>query len=544
MTVRAEVGLRAFVQVPDSGTARVEFPQPADATPVHKSASHPAAPSPTDTVDPNLIVFAARFGLPVARADTFRLTEADALDLVEKVARARIPPVRIGRTEAGPLVALALENAREIAPATLRALVRGAAGRLVLTNEADLRQAVAQRIATIAPQTLLGAARRCARTSAHRTDQAKRIGSLGSLGAADSEAMAAWLGLPFASQLAPDDGGAFAELVAEMPDRLCAVRGSDGPLLALAPELGQLPSLAAAACQRTPAARALVFTNTAAFRQARRPSAAPAPTAIRWDLGLPKALSACSVLSPTQRLLAPPAVATATVAAVSAPALMPLAASLFTGLVLLALAVVRGVASLVRSADQPRPLHPLGDDALPTYTVLVPLYGEASSVAPLIRSVGALDYPKDRIEVLYLLEADDPETRAAFEAVPLPPGHRVVVVPPDGPRTKPKALNVGLALATGALVTIYDAEDRPEPGQLRLAAETFSAGSERLACLQARLAIDHARDTWITRMFAIEYACLFDVLLPWLAARGLFFPLGGTSNHFRGFMYQRHQGFA
>jgi hypothetical protein len=37
----------------------------------------------------------------------------------------------------------------------------------------------------------------------------------------------------------------------------------------------------------------------------------------------------------------------------------------------------------------------------------------------------------------------------------------------SGRRTKPRALNAALPLARGALLTVYDAEDAPDPGQLR-----------------------------------------------------------------------------
>jgi hypothetical protein len=118
-------------------------------------------------------------------------------------------------------------------------------------------------------------------------------------------------------------------------------------------------------------------------------------------------------------------------------------------------------------------------------------------------------------------------------ATPLVHRFDVVMVPRIGPLTKPKALGVGLALARGSLVTIFDAEDRPDPDQLRRAAGTFAAAGADLACVQARLATDHAGDTWITAMFALEYAMLFDAVLPWLARYRLPFLLGGTSNHFR-----------
>jgi len=85
----------------------------------------------------------------------------------------------------------------------------------------------------------------------------------------------------------------------------------------------------------------------------------------------------------------------------------------------------------------------------------------------------------------------------------------------------------------GELLVVFDAEDAPAPGQLREAAERFLRSPRELACLQARLAIDNIEDSWLTRLFAVEYAVLFDVLNPGLAELGLPLPLGGSSNHFR-----------
>lgn len=174
----------------------------------------------------------------------------------------------------------------------------------------------------------------------------------------------------------------------------------------------------------------------------------------------------------------------------------------------------------------------LADRSLPAYSVLIPLRDEAEMVPDLVAALAALDYPSAKREVLFLVEPDDPATRAALAAQRLPPGFRIVDLPPGTPRTKPRALNVGLFLASGELVTIYDAEDRPEPDQLRLAAARFADAPDRLACLQARLAIAHATGL-LPALFAIEYAGLFDVFNVGLARRGLPIALGGTSNHFR-----------
>jgi cellulose synthase/poly-beta-1,6-N-acetylglucosamine synthase-like glycosyltransferase len=115
----------------------------------------------------------------------------------------------------------------------------------------------------------------------------------------------------------------------------------------------------------------------------------------------------------------------------------------------------------------------------------------------------------------------------------LPHHIQVVTVPAGTPRTKPRALNLGLLAALGSFIAVFDAEDRPETNQLRAALTGFVRGGPDLACVQARLVIDNTADGWLTRIFTLEYAGLFDALLPGLARCGLMFPLGGTSNHFR-----------
>ena len=134
--------------------------------------------------------------------------------------------------------------------------------------------------------------------------------------------------------------------------------------------------------------------------------------------------------------------------------------------------------------------------------------------------------------MIIAVEADDRETRAAIAARNNRMPITVIPVPARGPRTKPKALNVALPFARGTFTVIYDAEDRPEPNQLRCALQAFRAGGNDLACVQARLCIDNGADSWLAQLFTAEYAGQFDVFLPGLAALHLPLPLGGSSNHF------------
>jgi len=195
--------------------------------------------------------------------------------------------------------------------------------------------------------------------------------------------------------------------------------------------------------------------------------------------------------------------------------------------------IVFRLVGILIALPAPRQPVPTADRDLPTYTIIAALYREAASVERLVRALEELDYPREKLDIQLVLEPNDHETLATLRRLPLRPEFSIIIAPDRGPRTKPKALNVALALATGAFVTVYDAEDRPERDQLRKAVAAFRASPRRLACVQARLTIDNTDDSWLAGLYTAEYAAQFDMLLPAWAALRVPLPLGGTSNHFR-----------
>ncbi|MBJ6124560.1 glycosyltransferase [Microvirga splendida] len=211
---------------------------------------------------------------------------------------------------------------------------------------------------------------------------------------------------------------------------------------------------------------------------------------------------------------------------------------LFLGVIVLRLAT-SGLSNPVEPLAQP----PRAEDAdLPVYTIIAALYREKRVVARFLEALARLDYPAAKLDIKLVLETDDRETPEALRSIALPGNVEILIAPPGEPRTKPRALNVALPLALGRYTVIYDAEDVPDPGQLRLAVARFADAPSRIACLQARLTIDNTDDTWLTRLFTIEYAALFDVLNPGLAEIGSPIALGGTSNHFRTPVLRRIHG--
>jgi glycosyltransferase XagB len=137
-------------------------------------------------------------------------------------------------------------------------------------------------------------------------------------------------------------------------------------------------------------------------------------------------------------------------------------------------------------------------EQLPIYSVLIALHDEVPVVAQLVGAMRALDYPAGKLDIIFALEAHDKLTRAALLATNLPSHMRLVIVPDGLPRTKPRALCYALTFTRGDYVVVYDAEDLPDPSQLRRALAAFQCGSANLGCLQASLAINNAHESWLT----------------------------------------------
>jgi cellulose synthase/poly-beta-1,6-N-acetylglucosamine synthase-like glycosyltransferase len=174
----------------------------------------------------------------------------------------------------------------------------------------------------------------------------------------------------------------------------------------------------------------------------------------------------------------------------------------------------------------------LDEKDLPVYTVLIPVYKEPEVIGILINSLKKIDYPQNKLDVILLLEEDDKETYEAAKAHKPPANWRFVIVPTCLPKTKPKACNYGLFFARGKYLTIYDAEDIPEPDQLKKAVIAFQKGGGKYICFQAALNYFNKDENFLTKMFTLEYSYWFDYLLPGLYNLNLPIPLGGTSNHF------------
>lgn len=196
-------------------------------------------------------------------------------------------------------------------------------------------------------------------------------------------------------------------------------------------------------------------------------------------------------------------------------------------------------------------LKSIKDEELPLYTIFIPLYKESEMLPHLLSNISKLDYPHNKLDVKIIMEEEDEETIQAAKKLGLVAGDMkkgegepkvvnlpkesldVVIVPGADIKTKPRACNFALKKATGEFCVVYDAEDNPEPDQLKKAVCAFHRLEKHYICLQAKLNYYNSTQNILTKWFTLEYNFWFDYYLPGLVSINAPVPLGGTSNHFR-----------
>jgi cellulose synthase/poly-beta-1,6-N-acetylglucosamine synthase-like glycosyltransferase len=192
------------------------------------------------------------------------------------------------------------------------------------------------------------------------------------------------------------------------------------------------------------------------------------------------------------------------------------------------------------------------DEGLPVYTILIPLFRESKLLEKILTNMYRLNYPGNKLDIKILMEEKDQETinearllglfgspKKFAEGIPKKDYNEFlklfdpIIIPTEKITTKPRACNYGLLRAKGDLCVIYDAEDNPDPDQLKKAAIVFLRSKEDVVCLQCKLNFYNANENTLTKWFSIEYANWYEFYLQGLDWIDAPIPLGGTSNHFR-----------
>jgi cellulose synthase/poly-beta-1,6-N-acetylglucosamine synthase-like glycosyltransferase len=130
---------------------------------------------------------------------------------------------------------------------------------------------------------------------------------------------------------------------------------------------------------------------------------------------------------------------------------------------------------------------PAGAEHLPVVSLIVPAYDEEEVIAAKVANALALDYPRDRLQVIVASDGSADATAARARGAG---AHLVLELPPGG---KVAALNAAAEQANGEILAFSDANSVWAPGALRRLVAPFADPKVGYVCGQVRF-LDPAGD--------------------------------------------------
>jgi cellulose synthase/poly-beta-1,6-N-acetylglucosamine synthase-like glycosyltransferase len=163
-----------------------------------------------------------------------------------------------------------------------------------------------------------------------------------------------------------------------------------------------------------------------------------------------------------------------------------------------------------------------------SFTILLPAYHEEGVYFDTIQKVYDLNYPKKLVQIIALLRENDAGTiKVAQEKInQLRAPNVQLLVTSDKHGGKPHQLNLGLRMAKGDIVTIFDAEDEPHPDILQVINTTFQ--NEAVDVVQSGVQLMNHNTHWFCFLNVLEYFFWFKSSLHFFASCGMT-PLGGNT---------------
>jgi cellulose synthase/poly-beta-1,6-N-acetylglucosamine synthase-like glycosyltransferase len=142
---------------------------------------------------------------------------------------------------------------------------------------------------------------------------------------------------------------------------------------------------------------------------------------------------------------------------------------------------------------------------LPRVSLLIPAHNEAVVLDQTLAAMAALEYPKDRLEIIVINDASTDQTGAIADAwaVKDPRIEVLHLSPAERAGGKSAALNRGLRRARFEAIAVYDADNTPEPDALLHLARQLAAHPELGAVIGTFRCVNRKKNL-LTRLINIE----------------------------------------
>ena len=140
--------------------------------------------------------------------------------------------------------------------------------------------------------------------------------------------------------------------------------------------------------------------------------------------------------------------------------------------------------AVLRRARGNPPVAPAGDLGTPAVSLIVAAYSEEAVIAAKVANALALDWPRDRLELVVAVDGGaEPGADATAERARAAGADLVLELPRGG---KVRAQDAAVAASSGELLAFSDANSSWEPGALRALLAPFADPAVGYACGQVR----------------------------------------------------------
>lgn len=145
------------------------------------------------------------------------------------------------------------------------------------------------------------------------------------------------------------------------------------------------------------------------------------------------------------------------------------------------------------------------DDQLPMVSAMIPARNEELVIEKTIRAILAMDYPKDKLEIVVINDKSTDKTEEIVNKLSKEDTRVRLLTWPSAPRGSGKAhaLNEGLKMCRYPIIAIYDGDNNPSKDSLRILC-TYMVKNPNLAAALGKFRCINRNRNLLTRMVNIE----------------------------------------
>ena len=146
----------------------------------------------------------------------------------------------------------------------------------------------------------------------------------------------------------------------------------------------------------------------------------------------------------------------------------------------------------------------------PHVAIVMPAFNEQEAIAASLRSLLALQYPPDKLELVAVNDGSTDATIEEIREVADSSDGRVSVIDFPENRGKRAAMAAGIRATSAEVIVFVDSDSVVEPGALRMLVQPLD--DPRVGAVCGHADVLNVRESWLTRMQAVRYFVAFRVV--------------------------------